>query len=87
MWRGGQANESALLAAAYHTCLECAAALALNSIAFPAISTGIYGFPKPLAAKIALAELRRHLATGRRPTRLILVAFDEASALMLKDAL
>ena len=87
VWRGGHENEAKLLAAAYHSALECAAILAIRSIAFPAISTGIYGFPRQRAAEIAIGELRRHLKTGREPHRLILVAYDAPSAAVLRQAL
>ena len=55
VWRGGDAGEADLLAAAYRNSLELAAAHGLRSIAFPAVSTGIYGFPAAEAAEIACA--------------------------------
>src|SRR5436305_15131980 len=54
VWHGGGANEDELLASCYRTALDLAAANDLTSIAFPAISTGIYGFPADRAARIAL---------------------------------
>ena len=64
VWRGGDANEAELLASCHRRALEVAADLGCRTIAFPAISTGIYGYPVELAAEIALAttqaELQRH---------------------------
>src|SRR5512134_3709983 len=54
VWKGGQADEEALLASCYRTALQLAAAHRLASLAFPAISTGIYGFPADRAARIAV---------------------------------
>ena len=53
-WRGGSAGEAALLASCYRSCLELAATHGLRNIAFPSISTGIYGYPVELAAEVAL---------------------------------
>jgi O-acetyl-ADP-ribose deacetylase (regulator of RNase III) len=64
VWRGGGAGESALLASCHHRSIETAAALGCRSISFPAISTGVYGYPVELAAPIALgaagAALEEH---------------------------
>ncbi len=62
VWRGGGAGEEALLAACYRNALATAAAGGFCSIAFPAISTGIYGFPPNRAAEIAVAAVRETLA-------------------------
>jgi O-acetyl-ADP-ribose deacetylase (regulator of RNase III) len=56
VWRGGDRGEDALLASAHRRALEVAAELGARSVAFPAISTGIYGFPVERAAPIALRE-------------------------------
>lgn len=58
VWQGGDSNEDQLLASCYRRSLEVAASLNVRSIAFPAISTGIYGFPKQRAARIAINEAR-----------------------------
>jgi O-acetyl-ADP-ribose deacetylase (regulator of RNase III) len=59
VWRGGRAGEAELLAACYRRSLELAAAHALTSIAFPAISCGVYGYPLELAVPVALDAVRR----------------------------
>lgn len=58
VWRGGQHNEDELLASCYRRCLELAREHGVRSIAFPAISTGIYGFPAQRAAEIALRTVK-----------------------------
>ena len=58
IWRGGGAGEPELLGSAYRRALEVAAGLACRTIAFPAISTGIYGYPPELAAPIAVGSAR-----------------------------
>ncbi|HEY3226370.1 MAG TPA: O-acetyl-ADP-ribose deacetylase [Planctomycetota bacterium] len=61
IWRGGDDREDELLASCYRNSFRIAADLGLSSIAFPAISTGAYGFPKLRAARIALTETARFL--------------------------
>lgn len=61
VWQGGNAGEAELLAACYANSLHLAEQLGLASIAFPSISTGVYGYPKATAARIALATVRAHL--------------------------
>ncbi len=75
VWHGGNRNEDALLAACYRRSLELAAAHGLASIAFPGISTGVYGFPMERAARIALGEIRAFLAGHAAPDRVVCVCF------------
>lgn len=58
VWHGGERGEAALLASCYRRSIEVAAAHGIRSIAFPAISTGVYGYPVELAARIAVATVR-----------------------------
>ena len=61
VWRGGGFGEAALLASCYAASLDLALAHGLRSIAFPCISTGVYGYPKDEAAKLAVNSVREHL--------------------------
>nr|WP_252733752.1 O-acetyl-ADP-ribose deacetylase [Paracoccus marinaquae] len=83
VWKGGAAGEDDLLAAAYRNSLALARDHALSSIAFPAISTGIYGFPTGRAARIAVDTIRDH----RAALQVTLVAFDAGTAQILEEAL
>ena len=76
IWRGGREREDDVLASCYRTALALAIERQLAHVAFPAISCGVYGFPVPRACRIALAEIRAHLAAQPFPERVILVAFD-----------
>jgi O-acetyl-ADP-ribose deacetylase (regulator of RNase III) len=76
IWRGGDANEDALLASCYRGALTLAAALGAATIAFPAISCGVYGFPIPRACGIALREIRTFLERSTVLREVWLVAFD-----------
>lgn len=61
VWRGGSHGEDELLAGCYRRSLELAREHGVRSIAFPAISTGVYGFPSERAARVALAAVRAHI--------------------------
>lgn len=74
VYRDGRSGEPALLASAYRRSLEVAAELGARSVAFPAISTGVYGYPKADAARIAVATVR---AAGAGLELVRLVAHDE----------
>jgi O-acetyl-ADP-ribose deacetylase (regulator of RNase III) len=83
VWQGGGANERALLASCYRRSLELAREHAVTSIAFPAISTGIYRFPAESAADIALRTIASELDHHALPERVILCMFDdEAESVM-----
>jgi O-acetyl-ADP-ribose deacetylase (regulator of RNase III) len=66
VWHGGEQGEPELLASCYRRCLQIAGEHKLATIAFPAISTGVYGFPKKLATPIAVETARRYPATSLR---------------------
>jgi O-acetyl-ADP-ribose deacetylase len=85
IWRGGGNDEHMLLASCYRRAMEKASELSLESIAFPAISTGAYRFPHEEAALIAVTEIRRFLKRKRYPVNVYLVAFtDEQYSLYMK---
>ena len=87
VWRGGHSGEPAQLASCYRRSLELASARGLASIAFPAISTGIFRYPPDAAGAIAVGEIRRFIATDSRLERVVLVAFDAATEAALTAAL
>jgi O-acetyl-ADP-ribose deacetylase len=69
VWKDGDHGEPELLASCYRNALKVAAGLGLSSIAFPGISTGVYGFPRHRAAPIAIAAVRDFAAAGGRALR------------------
>ncbi|HET7839064.1 MAG TPA: macro domain-containing protein, partial [Rectinemataceae bacterium] len=75
-----------LLASCYRESLALAAAEGFASLAFPAISTGVYGYPKDRAALVALAAIRGFMAASPKPDRVWLVFYTEADALTLLEA-
>lgn len=75
-WRGGGKGEADVLASCYRRSLAVADELGATSVAFPAISTGIYGFPPDAAAHIAVTTLR---STDTAVAQVLLVAFDETA--------
>ncbi len=77
VWRGGHHNEAALLASCYTVSMALAAKHHCKTIAFPNISTGIYGFPKRQAAQIAVEEVNRFLNNHNLPEKVIFCCFDE----------
>ena len=87
VWRGGNHGEETLLAQCYRGALELAAANAIGTIAFPAISTGVYGFPKPRAAAIAIRETLGFMGRRTLPETVIFCCFDAATATLHNEAL
>jgi O-acetyl-ADP-ribose deacetylase len=79
IWHGGDAGEADILASCYRSCLAIARDRSFGAIAFPAIATGVYGFPREMAARIAVAEIGAHLAGNDRPETVIFACFDEAT--------
>jgi len=79
IWRGGGHGEDETLARCYASSLRLAAEHGIRSIAFPAISTGIYGFPADRAARIAVEAVRRYLHEHEQPTDVRFVVFDDAN--------
>lgn len=77
VWRGGGQGEPELLASCYRNSLVLAEREDVRSVAFPAISCGVYGYPTGPAAEIAVAEVREFLARHERPARVLLVCFSD----------
>lgn len=77
VWHGGSRGEDELLASCYRNALRLAGENGLRSIAFPAISTGVYGYPMELATQIAVREVRAFLATHELPEKVIFCCFGE----------
>lgn len=77
VWRGGQFDEDKLLASCYNRSLEIAASNEIQSVAFPAISTGVYGFPPARACKIAVRTIKNFLTANLLPEKVVLVCFDK----------
>ncbi|MBK5268343.1 MAG: O-acetyl-ADP-ribose deacetylase [Acidimicrobiia bacterium] len=77
IWDGGDQGEPELLASCYRNSLALAEQYDLKTIAFPAISCGVYGYPIPLAVDVAVATIRQHLAGASNLDEVILVAFND----------
>lgn len=77
IWRGGASGEAETLGSCYRASLQIAQERRFRTVAFPAIATGIYGFPRTGAAAIAVAAVKRHLAGHEYPENVIFVCFDE----------
>lgn len=87
IWQGGHASEAAQLASCYRRSLILAAEHKLTSIAFPAISCGVYGYPREQAARIAVDTITAELENAKRLRRVLLVAFQASMADVLRAAL
>jgi O-acetyl-ADP-ribose deacetylase (regulator of RNase III) len=87
IWRGGGANEDELLASTYRRSLEEGLRIGAKTIAFPAISTGVYGFPIERAAKIAVATVKDFLALHSELERVEFVCFGAVSLAAHQEAL
>ena len=79
VWRGGRSGEEEVLRDCYRHSLEQVVLLRAASVAFPSISTGLYGYPVERAARVAVQEVQRHVAESTWPERVIFVAFDPAT--------
>lgn len=87
VWRDGRYDEAALLANCYWQSLRLAEQMGLESIAFPAISCGVYGYPLHQAAAIAVTETVTWQKSHPRPLRIILVAYNAAAFKIYQQAL
>ena len=87
IWRGGGYGEEELLAGAYRSCLRLADELGARSVAFPAISMGIYGYPPPDGARVAIRAVAEHLR-GKTAAELVrFVLFSDETYELFADAL
>lgn len=87
VWHGGESDEPALLASCYRRCLELAQAHQLASIAFPSISTGIYGYPIELAASVAVSTVRAALRDAPAVRDVVFCCFSERDRRVYEAAL
>jgi O-acetyl-ADP-ribose deacetylase (regulator of RNase III) len=87
VWHGGASGEEDLLASCYQKCFKLAGKNNLRSIALPAISTGVYGFPKRKAALIAVRETQKALAENEALKRVLLVCFNGETWQAYEEAL
>ncbi|KQU84767.1 RNase III inhibitor [Variovorax sp. Root318D1] len=86
-WRGGSNGEPELLASCYRKSMEIAAQCGARTVAFPSISTGIYGYPIELAAPIAVATVQSALASGTSVQEVTFCCFSEANLAVYQGAL
>ncbi len=86
-WNGGGEREEELLASCYRNCLRLAKENGFRNIAFPAISTGIYGYPKEEAARVAVDTIRSCEEEMDPDLEVLLVAFDAETASYYREAL
>lgn len=87
VWHGGDRGEPELLASCYRRCLEEAHRLGLGSIAFPGISTGVYGYPIDAAARVAVREVGAWLRSHDLPVGVVFCTFNAASTAAVESAL
>ena len=87
VWRGGNNNEPKLLENAYRNSLKLAVENGIETIAFPNISTGVYGFPKDKAAEIAVQAVTKYLAENEQIKQVYFVCFDQENYELYKAAL
>ena len=87
IWTGGNKNENELLANCYLNSLKLAVDNKIKTIAFPAISTGIYGFPLERATKIAILEVKKFLSKNGLIQKVIFVCFDDNTFNLYKKIL
>src|SRR6056297_1456733 len=85
VWKGGSKNEAALLRSCYTNSLNLAASSNIKSLAFPNISTGVYGFPKQQAAEIAVHTVKTHPNIDQLFETIIFAVFDEDNYLIYKE--
>jgi O-acetyl-ADP-ribose deacetylase (regulator of RNase III) len=87
VWRGGDKDEPSLLASCYRRSLEIAEAEGLETIAFPSISTGVYGYPVKPAARVAIATSREFVRSARKLREITFCCFSAADLVNYEELL
>jgi O-acetyl-ADP-ribose deacetylase (regulator of RNase III) len=87
IWAGGNYQEAELLASCYRECMAIAKARGFKSIAFPAISCGVYGYPITKACEIAIVEVKKAIVKDSTIQKVIFACFSDESEKALNDAL
>jgi len=87
VWNGGKYKEAQKLASCYQESMKIVADKKLATVAFPNISTGVYGYPKKDAAKIAVSEVKNFLKNNSLPEQVVFCVFDDENYKIYKDLL
>ncbi|MFP4528740.1 MAG: O-acetyl-ADP-ribose deacetylase [Candidatus Kapaibacterium sp.] len=87
VWGGGKAGEADLLARTYRNSLDTADLFGIKEVAFPNISTGVYGFPKPDAARIAIDTVNEYISENDSIERVVFCCFDEENYRIYEEIL
>lgn len=87
VWQGGDRGEAGLLQSAYETCLKLANQYQCKTLAFPNISTGVYGYPKRQAAPIAIKAVKEFLEKNELPEKVYFVCFDSENYMIYNELL
>lgn len=87
VWNGGHENEAQVLGSCYSESLRLAARNEIESLAFPAISTGVYGYPKKAASEVAVRSVAAWLVANTRPRELVFCCFSAADETIYRDTL
>ena len=87
IWRAGGRGEADLLARCYRRCFAIAEEAGIRSIAFPAISTGVYGYPLDQATRVAMTETRNHLLAGSALEEIVFACFGAEASRMYRQVL
>jgi len=85
VWHGGEQGEPQQLASCYRQALRLCVDYQIESIAFPAISCGVYGYPLELASEVALTEIAHHQAAHRYPAKVVLMAYVARDAQTMRN--
>ncbi len=87
VWHGGRDGEQNILKDTYKNCLKLATETGLSTIAFPAISTGVYGFPKELSAPIVFKTVSEYLLNKSHPLKVFLVFYSDLDMQIFLDSI